>query len=201
MGTGTGLTSLPQRYFAAEPLLQFRFVPGFTLPDGDDFPAESLQLAVLPPVAGHIFRKLGFPERLVAFGGIGKAATQVPVPIAAVNQNHGAASRQNNVGTPRQVFAVQPESVAHPMQQRTNQSLRTGIRAADAGHIPTAALSGYFVHSSSPDAVSANRPPAPQSGMTAAAARRFLPAHTGRSGCPRRNSYQGKSATWPPRER
>ncbi len=48
--------------------------------------------------------------------------------------------RQNDIGTARKIFHMQPESISHPMEKGTNCNLWHGVLATNAGHVPAAAL-------------------------------------------------------------
>lgn len=67
-------------------------------------------------------------------------AAAVPVPEAAMNENNSLVPRQNYVRPPGQAFPVQPEPVAHPVQQRSNNHFRLGVLAPDTAHVPTSVL-------------------------------------------------------------
>ena len=54
-----------------------------------------------------------------------------------MNENDGFVFGQDNVGTAGQFAVVQPEAVAHPMQQGADDEFGFGIFAADAAHVPT----------------------------------------------------------------
>jgi hypothetical protein len=53
--------------------------------------------------------------------------------------------RQNNVRSPWQAFPVQPEPVAHPVQQRSNNHFRLGVLSPNPAHVPASALFGQPV--------------------------------------------------------
>lgn len=67
------------------------------------------------------------PEVNARFRRIRELAPPMPVPEAAVDEDHGFVLRQYDVGLAGQVAAVQAEAVAHAVQQRAHGELRGGV--------------------------------------------------------------------------
>jgi len=63
-------------------------------------------------------------------------AAWVLMPKTAVDLDGGATARENNVGTPRQILAVQPETVAHPMKQPTDEQFGRSVLGLVGLHHP-----------------------------------------------------------------
>jgi hypothetical protein len=67
----------------------------------------------------------------------------VTVPEAAVDKNHRLVIWQNNVGLAGELFvlrAVDGETIAHGVQDGSHHALGLRVFAADAAHVPGAAL-------------------------------------------------------------
>jgi hypothetical protein len=67
----------------------------------------------------------------------------VAVPEAAVDKNHRLVLWQNNVGLAGELFvlrAVDGETIAHGVQEGAHDKLGLRVFAADAAHVPGAAL-------------------------------------------------------------
>jgi hypothetical protein len=65
-------------------------------------------------------------------------ALLVPVPEAAVDEDHGFVFRQDDIRFTGQIVDVQPKPVAHPMQQPPDDKLRGRVFPADSPHVPRA---------------------------------------------------------------
>ena len=60
------------------------------------------------------------------------------MPEAAVNKYDLATGTEDDVWLARQVLPVQPEAIAHPVQQPPNGQLRRGVSVLNRAHGPTA---------------------------------------------------------------
>lgn len=67
----------------------------------------------------------------------------MPMPKAAMDEDNRVPSRKNDVGFSWQVPAVNLKPESPTVQQASNQLLRLGVTAADAGH-HTAACGGVY---------------------------------------------------------
>mgnify|MGYP002776994763 CR=1 FL=1 len=115
------------------------------LPHHQHPPAGSAQLGLLALVVDDVAADLVHPELGTGLGHHEVAAALVLVPEAAVDEDYGATLRQNDIGLAGQVFPVQPEAIAGGVEKLTNQQLRLGILAPDAGHIEGALGGGMDV--------------------------------------------------------
>lgn len=79
------------------------------------------------------------PPFTAVCGGCAVFATLVAMPEAAMNKNHGFVFRQNDIGTAGQFPVMQPEAIAHAVQERPDNHLRLGILTGDAAHVPASA--------------------------------------------------------------
>mgnify|MGYP007051637610 CR=1 FL=1 len=59
----------------------------------------------------------------------------MPVPEASVDENYGSMPRKRDVGPPRQIGPMKPETVAQPMKCTANGHLGTGVPGAYARHV------------------------------------------------------------------
>lgn len=115
------------------------------LRDRHDIPAESAKLAGIAPVALDVALELGVPESDAGLRRVRVAAALESVPEAAVYKVDGAVLRQHDVGAPGKLLRAQTESIAGAMQRGAHLLLGNGVLAADAGHVPAAALAGEAV--------------------------------------------------------
>ena len=71
-----------------------------------------------------------------ALRDICKPAGVVSVPETSVDKDCRAVLREDNVRFPGEASGVQPEPVAHPVEQRPNQDLGLCVLRPDPGHVP-----------------------------------------------------------------
>src|SRR5437762_9045069 len=64
----------------------------------------------------------------------------MPMPEAAVNENHGFVFRKNDIRATWQLLSMQPKAITHPMQQPSHSHFRRCILSPDPAHIPAPAL-------------------------------------------------------------
>ncbi len=123
---------------------------GLTLPHDDAVPAEFFERVLMPPVAGGVAVEFGQPPGTAVRGRGAVFAAAMPMPEAPVNEDGRPVFRQNNVGTAGKFSHMKPKAIAQLMKQRADGSLRRGVLAANAAHVPRAASSGepVFVHGS-----------------------------------------------------
>jgi hypothetical protein len=67
------------------------------------------------------------------------------VPVTPVYEDDTAILGHNDVGFARQVFAVQPKSISHPVQQRPDGLFRLRILRPNPAHVPTSAFFGKLI--------------------------------------------------------
>ena len=88
------------------------------------------------PIIGNVPFKLLFPEGFVAFGGRGVFTAFVPVPETAVDENHGAVFRQDDIRFTRQGADVFADAVAGAVEHGADEDFGFGVFAAYPRHIP-----------------------------------------------------------------
>ena len=109
-------------------------VPRLAFPDDQGPPAEVSQCFFVTPVAGDVPGEFLRPERDAGFGRVGVAASRVPVPEAAMDEDGEPVAREDQIGAARKILPVQPEAQAHPVRDAANGALRCGIPPFDACH-------------------------------------------------------------------
>jgi len=146
--SGSGLYSRGQHRLT-QALFDFPETVRLALPDHDARPPKLPQpfriLRVPPPVS----LQLGRPVCGVTLRDMPLAAV-VTVPKAPMHQHDNAPLREHHVRLSRQVFPVQPEPVAHPVQDATNAHFRPRISGGYAAHDLGPPLLGVHVHRGSP---------------------------------------------------
>jgi hypothetical protein len=114
-------------------------------PDDENPPAEAPQCGAVAEIARGIAFEFPEPKGAVG-GGCGRlAAAPVPVPEAAVDENHDAPRAEHDVRPSWQAGAVQPEPQTHRVKQAPDDELGFGVLVADARHVPRTALFGQAV--------------------------------------------------------
>lgn len=113
-----------------------RVVVELTFPHDYDSPAKLPKFRFLSAIPQHRLGKLRCPEFLAGLGSSGFWAIRMSMPIAAVYENCGLVSWNNNVWPTREIGRMQPESEASPMQHRSKGFFRPSVLAPDAGHVP-----------------------------------------------------------------
>ncbi len=106
-------------------------------PDGDDVPAEVPEFVLDAEVAGAVAVDLGAPPLAAGRGQAEVGALRVPVPEAAVDEDHGPVFRQHQFGPAGELAvprAGHGEAVAGPVEHRAQGDLGPGVAAADARH-------------------------------------------------------------------
>jgi hypothetical protein len=119
-------------------------------PNHDTFPAELSQLLRVLRVPLTVARQLWGPIYRIALRYMAFAAVFVPVPKAAVDEDNGFPLREDDVGAPRQAFAVQPEAKPHAVEHATDPDFRPGVPRCDPPHdLPTPFFAVNVCHSCS----------------------------------------------------
>ena len=62
------------------------------------------------------------------------------VPEAAVDKDNGFVFGEDHVGFSGERFYMEPKPKSHSVEDRADAPFRIGVLAANAGHVPTAAL-------------------------------------------------------------
>jgi len=102
-------------------------ITSLALPNDDSAPTKLSKLAVDSSVADHVLTKLFLPKLNPRLRRVSELASPVPVPEAAVDEDHGFVLRQHDVGLAGQVAAVKAEAVAHAVQQGADGELRGSV--------------------------------------------------------------------------
>lgn len=104
------------------------------LPDGCDPPAHVSQRLGCFLVSLDIAGKLVGPEPRIAGRRGCESAIGVPVPEAAMHENHSAVLAQHKVRLAWQVLGVKPETEAEGMDGAAQAHLGPGVPRPDATH-------------------------------------------------------------------
>ena len=115
-------------------------------PRNKDAPAVRRQLPLVAPVALHVALELAAPIVVAGFRQPAFGAAGVPVPEAAVYENHHPALAKHQVRAPGQAAPMQAEAVALGVQGAAHDEFRLGVNAANAAHQSAAFLRRERVH-------------------------------------------------------
>ena len=107
----------------------------FAFPNYDDSPAEPTKRVRDLLVANFVRTEFFYPEFLASLRDDGIRAP-VRMPEASMNKHYRPEPGENDVRTPRQIFAMQPETQTVPVQKAANQQLWLRILSANRCHIP-----------------------------------------------------------------
>ena len=110
------------------------------LPDNKDTPSLVFELASCLFMSVDVLLKLLHPEVYTAFRGVCKSASRMPVPEAAVNEDHCLELWQDNIRGSGKRFNMQSEAVPHSVQQTSHNLLGTCVLRSDPGHVPASFL-------------------------------------------------------------
>jgi len=121
-------------------------VSQLAFPDDKHLPAGSLEIRNVACVPLDVAGELRVPVVLPRSRQGGGAATWVGmlVPEAAMHEDYLTAPGKGEIRPPRQILAVQAESIAEPMREAPDLDLRLGVRAADRNHRAPPALGHAF---------------------------------------------------------
>lgn len=115
-------------------------------PDHGDAPSCRCKPRLHFPVTLDVTRKFISPEGFVGAWGRAPMTGLMPMPEAAVDKNGDMMTRQDDIGTPRQVADVQSKPEPGTMQSPPKQHLRLRVRRPDSGHHPGPGRSINYVH-------------------------------------------------------
>ena len=96
-------------------------------------------------VPGDVVRKLFPPEVDARLRGVGKAASFMPVPETAMDEDHGAAALHDDVRPAGEPGDVESIADAVGAQNAADGKLRSGVPTADGCHIGASASRGEAV--------------------------------------------------------
>ena len=100
-------------------------------------PSQFAELLFVGSIASSVTFNFLFPKCAVGLRHAEFRAMFMPVPEAAMDEDHGAVFGQHDVGPAGQAaifLAIHREAVAKPMEHRAHRKLRLGVAAADARH-------------------------------------------------------------------
>ena len=120
----------------------------FTLPDNTNLPSERFQLLLMPQVPLPITLELRSPEIQARLWHPGQFAVDiwVPVPEAAVDEDHSSAAAKHDVWDPGQPPIVEPVSIAHGMYEAADHHLWLCVAPANPPHSRTAIGGAKRIH-------------------------------------------------------
>ena len=101
-------------------------------------PAHGSQFMLHPFISRPVALNFSMPERHVRLRHHEIPAALMPMPEAAVHEDHRAILAKHDVGPARQPTVVQPVAEAPAEQKPPHQHLRFGVLAADGRHVPVA---------------------------------------------------------------
>ena len=105
----------------------------FTFPDHARLPTTSAEFGQNSVVPCPVSREFLAPV-VNAGGGRVTPAAVVTVPKAAMHEDNLASGSEDEIGTARQVLAVEAIAVAETMEQPPDDHLRAGVPLSDGGH-------------------------------------------------------------------
>jgi hypothetical protein len=100
---------------------------------------------LISAVACNISLQFALPPFRSRLWQAGISAALVPVPEAAVHENHSVVLWHDYVWVAWQILPVQAETIAHAVEHRANKFFRSGVFAPDPAHIPRSMFSCKFI--------------------------------------------------------
>jgi len=110
---------------------------GLAFPYDHYAPAKGLKGLLVPEVASHIGLPLLRPEYRPGRWLDHSEAALMAMPETTMHEDYRLVSGQGYVRFAGKVFAVQPEAVAHRVQERPDTNFRFGVLAAYRSHVAT----------------------------------------------------------------
>ena len=111
-------------------------VPRLAFPDHENVPARFAQCGLVEPVTPDVPVQLVPPE-LVTLGRLRDAITRtplVPMPEAAVHEDHPTSRAENKVGTAREVARVKAVAIPQAVYDPPNPHLGFRVLGPDSAH-------------------------------------------------------------------
>lgn len=96
-------------------------------------------------VVGHIAEEFLRPELPMALRHTSNLASLVPMPEASMDEEDRSVLWQDYIWFPWEAGDMDSESIARPMEERTDSNLGAGVLALDFGHEATAFSDGQGV--------------------------------------------------------
>jgi hypothetical protein len=115
-------------------------VTGLTFPNDQHAPASGSQSFDLACVPFRVSLQLVDPELDIRGRHPTSPATFMAVPKAAMHENHGPVSAQNEIRRAGQSSIMQPEPEAERVKHPAHDQLRLGILSPNGAHVGTASL-------------------------------------------------------------
>ena len=106
----------------------------FALPDHEHVPTLGPQCILVSSVTFDVGAKFVLPVRGPRLRARRSSTPRVPVPEAPVNEDHLAPAREDQVGRPGQVAAVESEAIAESMREPPHAHLGDRVPPLDARH-------------------------------------------------------------------
>ena len=125
-------------------------------PNREHAPSQLFEGALGLCIASDVSGELRTPIGLIGRWLPAAARTIVLMPEATVDENNGTVFRQHQVGSARQIAAMDTESVSKPVDEASHGDFGTGIPSFDAGH-DGAAFFGWISVGHSPGHLGARR--------------------------------------------
>jgi hypothetical protein len=94
-----------------------------------------MEAASCAPIARDVRQTFVSPELGIGCRSDPSVPTRVHVPVATVDEDNLPPAPEDEIGSSRQISAVQAVSVAEGMYQPTDAQLRRGVLRPDALHV------------------------------------------------------------------
>lgn len=104
-------------------------------PDHQYAPVESMELPTIRGVSSSVAFELVEPELAAGSWHDLSVRTAMPVPEAAVDEDHGVMARQHEIGAAGQRPIMQAVTIAHRVDETPNNHLGLRICSADRPHV------------------------------------------------------------------
>lgn len=109
--------------------------PDFAFPEYEDFPSQGAQRPFLFQIPAHVLLEFPEPEfPIVLWCRCSAGARSMTVPETAVHENGEPISWKNDVGTSRQIGAMQAKTESFFVEKGADTTLRFRIFAFDPRH-------------------------------------------------------------------
>jgi hypothetical protein len=120
-------------------------VANFAFPNDTRAPASLGQLLQVAPISFDVPGDFCSPIVSVRPRWARATFASVAVPKATVNKDDAPPTREDYVGFPRKVLAVEAEAKPLAVQQKADHSLGSGILAFNGPHYPTTLGTGHLI--------------------------------------------------------
>jgi hypothetical protein len=110
-----------------------------TPPDNEDIPPVTAQPSPSSLVTHGVAQQFLTPERDAGLGDSTPAPAAVPVPEAAVDEDHESSGAKDDVRASRPVRRVQAKAISQRKEYPSHGALGAGVPATNLGHVLAAA--------------------------------------------------------------